>query len=101
MKCRTPEISVAILILEIRVSVEDHQRTLALECSHKLCYTHVRGDADQHMNVIWAGFRLDDLHLHLITQLSQDFSYVLLDLVVYYLSAIFRCKHHMILAAVT
>ena len=63
--------------------------------------THVRWEADQHMNVIWASFRLDDLHLHLIAQLSQDFSDVLLDLVVYYLPAILWCKHHMILASVT
>ncbi len=32
------------LVLQIRVSVENHQCTLALERPHKLCYTHVWWD---------------------------------------------------------
>ena len=39
-----PKISTPIFVLQIRVSVENHQCAFALERPHELCYTHVRWD---------------------------------------------------------
>ena len=40
----TPKISASIFILQIRVSIENHQCTFTLERPHELCHTHVRRD---------------------------------------------------------
>ncbi len=49
-----PEISVPVIILQIGVPVENHQRTIAPERPHEPCDTHVRRDTHQKMKVIRA-----------------------------------------------
>lgn len=51
----------------------------------------------QHVNVIRARFCLYDLYLHLTAQLSQYFSNISSEFLVYYFSSVFRCKYNVIL----
>ena len=71
-----PEISVPVFVLQIRVPVENHQRAFALERSHELCYTHVRWNTHQKMNVIRVCLSLDDLYFQLFAQLLDAFDNV-------------------------
>ena len=71
-----PEISVPVFVLQIRVPVENHQRAFALERSHELCYTHVRWNTHQKMNVIRVCLSLDDLYFQLLAQLLDAFDNV-------------------------
>lgn len=52
---------VPIFVLEIRMSIKDHQRTLALEGTHKLCYTHIWWNTDKHMYVIRTCFSFNEI----------------------------------------
>ena len=48
-----PEMSIAILILQICMSIEYHQRTLSFQISHYFRYTVLRWYTRKHMNIIW------------------------------------------------
>ena len=80
--------------------VEDHQRAFALERPYELCYTHVRRDTHQQMNVIWARLSLDDLHFHLLTQLFNDFDNVSAHRLIDYFPAVLRRKYQVIFTSV-
>ena len=96
-----PEISVPVLILQIGVPVENHQRTIAPERPHELCDTHVRRDTHQKMKVIRARFALDGLRFHLLAQLFDDLVDVPAHRLIDYLPAVLRCKYQAIFTPVT
>ena len=97
----TPKISTPILVFQIRMSVEYHQRTFALESPHKLWYTHIRWDTHQKMYVVGACFSLNNFHFHFSTQLFDYFYDILTYCFVYHLSSIFWCEYHMVFAPIT
>ena len=49
---RCPEIPVSVLVLQVRVPLEDHHRTLSLEISHDLRDTVFRRHAHQQVDVV-------------------------------------------------
>ena len=65
-----PKISRSILVLQIRVPVEDHQTALSLEKSHELCYTQIRRDTYQHVDVIIACLCFNYFYILLLTEFS-------------------------------
>ena len=76
-----------------------HQARFPFEIPHYLRYTIFGRDAQQHMNMIWAGFCFQNFHFFLFTQLSQNFSYVFTYLPIYCKSPIFRRKYYMVLTS--
>ena len=48
-----PEMSVSILVLQIRMSIKYHQRTFSFQISHYFRYTVLRWYTRKHMNIIW------------------------------------------------
>ena len=59
----TPKVPIPILVFEICVPIENHQRTFALEETHELCYTKIRWNTHWHMYMIRACFCFDYFHL--------------------------------------
>ena len=90
---------ISILILQVRVSVEDHQAAFSFEISHDLWYTILRRDTQQHVDMIWARLGFYDLHPLLFTQLPKYLSDIFLDLTIYCHSAVFWCKDYVVLAS--
>jgi hypothetical protein len=79
--------------------VKYHQAALAFQVSHKLRYAHMGRDRYQHVDVIRAALSRNHFHPFPFAQLSQNLSHVGLNLTIYYLPAILRRKHYMVLAS--
>ena len=80
--------------------IEYHQRTFSLEISHELCYTYMRWNTYEHMDVIRTCLCFYYFHPFLCAQFPQYFSDIFSYLSVYLFSSIFRCEDYMILASV-
>ena len=94
-----PEMPIAILILQICMSVENHETALSLEISHDVENAVLRWKTYQHMDMIRADLRSNDFNTFLFAQLAQYLPYILFDLTVNYHSPLFRCKHYMVLTS--
>lgn len=94
-----PEMPIAILILQICMSVESHETALSFELSHDVGNAVLRWKTYQHMDMVRAGLRFNDFNTFLFAQLAQYLPYILFDLTVNYHSPIFRCKHYMVLTS--
>ena len=94
-----PEVPISLFVLQVCVSVEDHQAAFPLEVSHELRYTQIRWDAYEHMDMIQVRLCFYPLYALLFIQFSQYLPYVCLDLIVYFLPAIFRHKYDILLAS--
>lgn len=81
--------------------IEYHQGTFALETSHKLCYTHIRWDTYQHVDMVWACLTFYNLHFHLLTQLSYYLNHVPSQFFVDNFPPVLRRKHDVILTSIT
>ena len=90
---------IAILILQICMSVESHETALSFEISHDVGNAVLRWKTYQHMDMVRAGLRFNDFNTFLFAQLAQYLPYILFDLTVNYHSPIFRCKHYMVLTS--
>ena len=94
-----PEMPIVILILQICMSVENHETALSFEISHDVGNAVLRWKTYQHMDMVRAGLRFNDFNTFLFAQLAQYLPYILFNLTVNYHSPIFRCKHYMILTS--
>ena len=94
-----PEMPIAILVLQICMSVENHKTAFSFEISHDVGNAVLRWKTYQHMDMVRAGLRFNDFNTFLFAQLAQYLTYILFDLTVNYHSPIFRCKHHMVLTS--
>ena len=95
-----PEISASIPIFQIRMSIKDHQCTFTLERSYKLCYTHIRRDTHQHVDVIGACLCLYNLYFHFIAKLAQYLTDISLQFPIYNFASVFGCKHYVVLTPI-
>ena len=93
-----PELTVAELVLEVRVPLEHHQRALPLEVAHEAGHAQLGRYADQHVHVVGHQVPLVDLDALVPAQGPQDLPHVPAILVVDYLSPILRCEHDVVLA---
>ena len=84
--------TISILILQIRMPIEYHQRTFSLQISHYWGYTKLRWYSDKHMYMIWTTFRLYYFNSFSVTQFSQYLAYIRSDISIYNFSSIFGGK---------
>ena len=82
----TPEVTVPIFVLQVRMTVEYHQGTFPLQIPHELQHVQVRWDAHPHVNVIRTCIRVQNLHLLLFAQRPEDFPDARFDLTIHSLS---------------
>ena len=73
-------------------------RMLPLQIPHEARYEELRRDGYQHVDVIGARPRTEYLDSLALAFLTQDLSYGRLQLSLYHLPSVFRCKHYMIFA---
>ena len=64
-----------------------------------LCYTIFRWNTDQHVDMIRACFCLNNFHSFLLTQFSQDYSYISSDLSIYRHPTVFGSQYYVILTS--
>ncbi len=94
----TPEVTVSIFVLQVRMTVEYHQITFSLQIPHELRHAQIRWDTHQHVDVIRTCVRFQNLHFLLLAQRPEDFPDAHFDLTVHSLSTKFRRKYDMVLA---
>ena len=82
------------------MSIKDHQCTFTLERSYKLCYTHIRWDTHQHVDVIGACLCLYNLYFHFIAKLAQYLTDISLQFPIYNFASVFGCKHYVVLTPI-
>ena len=90
---------IAILVLQIRMSVENHQATFSFKIAHDVRNAILWRKTYQHMDVVRTCFRLDNFNFFLFTQLAEYPTDIFFNLVVNYHSPVFWCKHHMVLTS--
>lgn len=78
----TLEMPIPIFVLQVCMTIKDHQGTFPFQISHKLRHTQVRWNTYQHMNGIRASLGLQYFYFFQIAKLTQNFSYVFFDLFV-------------------
>jgi hypothetical protein len=66
-----PEVSIAILVFQVRMVVEDHQGTFPFQVPHETRHTHQRWNGHQQMHVVHHRFPFDDLHALPLAQVLQ------------------------------
>ncbi len=93
-----PELPVAELVLQARVSVEYHQRALALQVSHHARHAVFRRYGHQHVHVVGHQVPLYYLDALVLAELPEYLPYVLPDLVVDDFAPILRREHDVVLA---
>ena len=94
----TPKMAAPVFVFQIRVPVENHQRAFALQVTHELRHADVWRDTQKHVDMIRTCFGFENLHVLLFTQLTEYPPNIALQLPIYRLSTIFRCKYDMVLA---
>ena len=92
-----PEAPLPILVFKICMPIEYHQRTFSLEISHELCYTYMRWNTYEHMDVVRTRLCFYYFHPFLCAQFPQYFSDIFSYLSVYLFSSIFGCEYDTIL----
>ena len=66
----TPKMSIAIFILQICMSIKNHQRAFSLQISHKLRHAQIWWNTYKHMDMVRARFRFMNFYPFQITKLS-------------------------------
>jgi hypothetical protein len=78
--------------------VEYQKGAFPFQIPHELRHAQVRRDTHQHVDMICARFRFQNLHLLLLAQRPEDFPDARFDFTVHSLSTKFRRKYDMVLA---
>ena len=94
-----PEMPISVLVLQIRMSVENHQATFPFQIPHHIRDAILGRKTYQHVDVVGTRLCFDNLNPFLFTQLPEYLSYILFNLAVHYHSAVLWRKHHMILTS--
>ena len=82
------------LVFQVRVLVKDHQRTLALQIGHEFLYAQLRRYRYAHVHMICTYKSFNQRYLLHLTELSQDFSYILPYFPIHDFPSVFGNKHH-------
>ena len=88
-----PEVPVPVLVLEICMTIENHQTTLALKVAHKLRNTILRRDCYIKVDMIGHCRCFDNLNALSGTQCTDNLTNVCRNLAVDNLPAVFGCKN--------
>ena len=96
-----PEMVFPVLVLQIRMSVENHQAAFSLKISHDLRYTVLWRYIDEHVDMVGTRFCFYELYPLLLAWLPQYHPDILFDLTTYLHPAVFRCKYDVILTSPT
>ncbi len=85
-----PEVSVPLLVLQIRMPVEDHQAALPFQVPHDFRYTVFRRDCYIQMDVIPQCRCFNDLNAFPTAQRSDNLPYICRYLLINRLSSVLR-----------
>ena len=91
-----PEMSVAVLVFQIRMTIKDHQTALSLQVTHDFRHAVLRWYLHIQMYVIRHCCRFQYRYPFSCAQRPYDLSYIRTDLLVYYLSSILRGEYYVI-----
>ena len=94
-----PEMPISVLVLQVCMPVENHQAAFPFQVPHHIRDAILWRKTYQHMDMVGARLRFDDLYSFLLTQLPEYLPYILFDLAVHHHPAILWRKHYMILTS--
>ena len=88
--------TITVLVLQICVLIEYHQRTFSLQISHEARHTNFRRYTYQHVYVIGHQMPFQNLYSFILTQLLYYIFYAHLVLIVYCFSSILWREHYVV-----